>query len=100
MEDRITELHRVVRAIPPGQVTTYGAIGRAIGTSPRAVGRLMGSHGHDLPWWRVVGASGHPPAHKRDAARTHLLAEGTPLRDATPEGCRVDMRAATWWELR
>ena len=100
MDERTTELQRVVRAIPPGTVTTYGAVARVLATTPRAAGRLMAVHGSGLPWWRVVNAAGHPPPHGRAAALEQYLAEGTPLRSRDADTVRVDMAAATWWELR
>lgn len=100
MVDHVTELQRAVRAIPAGMVSTYGALARAIGTSPRAAGRLMGSHGRDLPWWRVVNASGEPPPHVRVEALAQYLAEATPLARDTPDSVRVDLTRARWRGLR
>jgi alkylated DNA nucleotide flippase Atl1 len=83
----------LVERVPPGRVTTYGAVADAVGLGgPRQVGSVMATYGGPVPWWRVVRADGSlPPSH--DRAREHYLAEGTPLR---PSG-RVDMAKAAWW---
>ena len=48
----------VVEQIPPGRVSTYGAIGRLIGIGPRRVARALSSGGGAVPWYRVVRADG------------------------------------------
>lgn len=52
----------IVRLIPFGRATSYGAIARAIGfpNLPRMVGRVMASlsEGHGLPTHRVVNSHG------------------------------------------
>lgn len=58
------DFYRVVRLIPPGRVTTYGAVA-AFGGHPRAarhVGYAMaalkeGGKNADVPWQRVLGAA-------------------------------------------
>jgi alkylated DNA nucleotide flippase Atl1 len=78
--DFVDGVLEVVSSIPPGRVMSYGDIATALGSrAPRQVGLVMARYGSDVPWWRVVRASGHPPrAHERQA-RPHYLAEGTPL---------------------
>lgn len=55
-------VYDIVRQIPEGKVTTYGAIAKALGTakSARMVGWAMNaSHGHeDIPAHRVVNRKG------------------------------------------
>lgn len=50
----------VVRAIPAGRVMTYGQIAGCLGNrlSPRAVGWVLHRCPDDVPWQRVVNASG------------------------------------------
>jgi alkylated DNA nucleotide flippase Atl1 len=93
-EDYVEAVLSVVERIPPGRVTTYGAIADALGRfGPRYVGRVMAHHGGSVPWWRVVRADGSlPPGHMEDA-RVQYAEEGTPFR---PSG-RVDMATAAWW---
>ena len=82
----------IVEAVPPGRVTSYGAIAEVVGSGPRRVGSVMSGHGGPVPWWRVVRADGSlPPSHQGEA-RACYLEEGTPLR---PSGA-VDMRVAFW----
>lgn len=56
-----TEIYRVVRRVPRGRVTTYGAVALLAG-KPRgarqvgyALAALRGAR-HDVPWQRVLGA--------------------------------------------
>lgn len=83
-------IEAVVRAIPAGQVLSYQDVA-ALAGSPRAarqVGQVMARlpRGTDVPWHRVVRASGHfaegddRPARQRAA----LASEGL-----TFEGSRV-----------
>jgi methylated-DNA-protein-cysteine methyltransferase related protein len=63
MNDFYKNVYEVVRAVPPGRVTTYGAIARYLGTglSARVVGwALNSSHGLDpfVPAQRVVNRNG------------------------------------------
>jgi methylated-DNA-protein-cysteine methyltransferase-like protein len=53
-------VYRLVRRIPRGRVMTYGQISTEIGgrLSPRAVGWAMNGCPSDVPWQRVVNASG------------------------------------------
>jgi methylated-DNA-[protein]-cysteine S-methyltransferase len=53
-------IYREVRAIPYGVTTSYGAIARIVGTSPRAVGQAMRRNPTPLvvPCHRVIGADG------------------------------------------
>ncbi len=92
---------RVVEAVPPGRVTTYGAVaahlaatgmaGRPVGA--RTVGRLMSLHGGGVPWWRVVRADGSLPEPLQREAAAAYAREGTPVHASG----RVEMRVA-WWD--
>ncbi|WP_285115823.1 MGMT family protein [Leifsonia sp. fls2-241-R2A-40a] len=85
----------VVDAIPPGHVMTYGDVAATLGSrAARMVGQVMAYYGGDVPWWRVVRASGHPPANHEHIALQHYRAEGTPLLRAGNGPYRVDLRAA------
>lgn len=81
-----------VAQIPPGKVMSYGDVSEFIGQgSARTVGRVMAQHGGEVPWQRVVPASGHPVRHLREEALELLAAEGCPVR-----GRRVVMAEARW----
>ena len=84
----------VVASIPPGTVMTYGDVAAVLGSrAARAVGNVMSWYGSDVPWWRVIRASGHPAAGHEDRALEHFRAEGTPLL-TTDDGYRVNLRLA------
>jgi len=72
---------RVLAAIDPGTVLTYGEVALEAGYpgAARAVGSFL-SRGHpELPWWRVVTGTGRlVPGHERRHGRL-LQAEGVTL---------------------
>ena len=95
-EDFVSRVLEVVEAIPEGRVMTYGDVAAAIGSrAARGVGQVMAYYGGDVPWWRVVRASGHPAADHETRALEHFRAEGTPLRWAN-DVYRVDLAAARY----
>jgi methylated-DNA-protein-cysteine methyltransferase related protein len=55
-------VYKLVKKIPRGRVTTYGAIARALKLpgGARTAGRAMAAcpNGRGIPWHRVVGAGG------------------------------------------
>jgi methylated-DNA-protein-cysteine methyltransferase related protein len=59
-ESAWSAVYALVRRIPPGRVMTYGQIAVMLGStlSPRAVGWAMHGCPPDVPWHRVVNASG------------------------------------------
>jgi methylated-DNA-protein-cysteine methyltransferase-like protein len=82
MPDFVEAVTRVIRDLPPGEVSTYGEVAREAGFpgAARAVGHLL-SAGADVPWWRVVAANGRlVPGHETEHAR-RLRAEGVDVRD-------------------
>jgi len=82
----------VVERIPPGRVSTYGAIGRLIGIGPRRVARALSSGGGGaVPWFRVVRADGTAAEPVRVRQLELLAGEGVPVRDG-----RVDLAAVGW----
>ncbi len=82
----------VVDRIPPGRVLTYGDVAELMGRgSPRTVGAVLSEHGREVPWQRVVQASGRPAEPYLQEALALLAAEGCPVR-----GERVDLSAARW----
>lgn len=93
-EDFVSRVLKVVDAIPPGRVMSYGDIAAVLGSrAARAVGTVMARYGSDVPWWRVVRADGRPAAGHEAQALAHFEAEGTPLQ-LTASGYRVRMRLA------
>ncbi|GAA1439863.1 MGMT family protein [Leifsonia poae] len=85
----------VVDSIPPGRVMTYGDVAAVLGSrAARMVGQIMAYYGSDVPWWRVVRASGHPAANHEHIALQHYRAESTPLLGVGSSAYRVDLRTA------
>lgn len=79
-----------LRTVAPGEVVTYGELAMEAGAprQARLVGRILGEGHPDVPWWRVVNASGRlVPGHETEQRR-RLAEEGVRL---TPSG-RVPMR--------
>ena len=60
----------VVERIPPGRVSTYGAIGRLVGVGPRRVARALSQGGGAVPWHRVLRADGTAPPPTASARAT------------------------------
>ena len=82
------EVYRIVRRIPRGCVMTYGQIASQLGQrlSPRAVGWALHGCPEDVPWQRVVNASGgcsteRLPDTPPGLQRALLEAEGITFRD-------------------
>lgn len=91
-DEQIERVRNLVAGIPPGRVATYGDIAAAAGLStPRTVGWIMRTDAGDLPWHRVIGASGKPAAAIAERQIRLLIAEGTPLHAG-----RVDLRAVRY----
>ncbi len=85
-----TRVVRAIRALPPGTVSSYGAIAQAAGWpgAARQVVRIL-QQVPGLPWHRVVGVGGAIKLRGEHAAeqRFRLQMEG-----ATFRGARVDMK--------
>lgn len=93
-DDFVSRVLDVVSAIPEGCVMTYGDVATTIGSrAARGVGQVMAYAGADVPWWRVVRASGHAAVDHEARALEYYRAEGTPLR-WSGESYRVDLAAA------
>jgi methylated-DNA-protein-cysteine methyltransferase related protein len=92
-------VYEAVAKIPPGRVATYGQISRLLGErlSAQAIGWALHRCPPNVPWHRVVNASGgfstdrlpHIPAGLQKAL---LAAEGVAFR---PNGS-VDLEACRW----
>ncbi|MEM1332715.1 MAG: MGMT family protein [Actinomycetota bacterium] len=66
----------VLMALDEGEVTTYGDVAAVAGYPKlsRLVGRILATTDADVPWWRVVNASGRLSAGN-PALQTELLRE-------------------------
>ena len=75
--EQVEQVRALVAAIPAGRVATYGDIAAAAGlSSPRVVGWIMRTDSADLPWHRVITASGRPARHLTTRQLELLRAEG------------------------
>jgi methylated-DNA-protein-cysteine methyltransferase-like protein len=102
-EQRDLAFRRMILSVPPGNVSTYGAVAAAAGYPRyhRAVARLLRTDPVDqLPWHRVVGAGGEIKLRGVAALeqRARLKLEGVRFN-----GKRVDMEkfehALKPWEV-
>ncbi len=94
-------VYAFVACVPAGRVVTYGQVAAEFGApmASRAVGyalnNLSGSE-HEIPWWRVVNASGGISLGRRGEAaaiqRERLEAEGVRFN---LEG-RLSLREFRW----
>ena len=87
-EDQVEAVRALVDRIPAGRVSTYGDVAAEAGlSSPRIVGWIMRTDSSDLPWHRVVPASGRPAPHLATRQLERLRAEGVVAVDG-----RVSLR--------
>ncbi|MGA2970119.1 MAG: MGMT family protein [Acidimicrobiales bacterium] len=94
--DFVDHVLEIVRAIPSGRVMTYGDVAATLGSrAARAVGQIMARYGSDVPWWRVIRASGQPPIGHEHRALTFYRAEGTPLK-GSGDDYRVNLSTARY----
>ena len=89
-DDQVELVRGLVASIPLGRVATYGDIASAAElSSPRIVGWIMRTDSSDLPWHRVITASGRPAVHLATRQLELLRAEGVLASDG-----RIDLSAA------
>ena len=83
-DGQVETVRALVASIPPGRVATYGDIACAARlSSPRIVGWIMRTDSSDLPWHRVLTASGRPAPHLASRQLELLRAEGVPAPNGT-----------------
>ncbi len=89
--------------IPRGRVMTYGQISTVMAgrLSPRAVGWMMHRCPEEIPWQRVVNASGgcstdRLPDFPKGLQRSLLEAEGVEFR----ANGTLDLEVYRWWPER
>lgn len=81
-DHQVETVRALVASIPAGKVSTYGDIAAAAElSSPRIVGWIMRTDSSDLPWHRVISASGRPAAHLTTRQLEMLRAEGVLATD-------------------
>ena len=81
-DEQVERVRALVASIPAGRVATYGDIATAAElSSPRIVGWIMRTDSSDLPWHRVITASGRPARHLTTRQLELLRAEGVLAAD-------------------
>jgi len=95
-----SRVYALVRRIPRGRVTSYGAIARALGDprGARTVGWALRACPDDVPWHRVVNAQGKiswRPTGGYDLQRALLREEGVRVT----RGGRIDLEEVGWRAL-
>ena len=90
-------VYKLVKQIPRGRVTTYGALAKALRLrgGARTAGRAMAAtpSGKGIPWHRVVGDRGKLLIREPYASlqRKLLESEGVSLLES-----RVDLKTHSW----
>jgi alkylated DNA nucleotide flippase Atl1 len=78
----VERVRALVASIPAGRVATYGDIACAAElSSPRIVAWIMRTDSADLPWHRVIRATGRPAPHLASEQLGLLRSEGVPTAD-------------------
>ncbi len=82
-EERERRILDVLLALREGEVTTYGDVADTAGYPKRSrlVGRILATTDVEVPWWRVVNASGRLRAHDVREQTALLRAEGVDVRE-------------------
>ena len=97
--EKFEEVYEVVKLIPEGRVSSYGAIARYLGTSPRIVGWAMNSvQGMaGIPAHRVVNRNGvlTGKIHFESPHRMQQLLEAEGLRIEDDQIRNVQQY---WWD--
>jgi len=94
MVNRYTPVYEIVRTIPHGMVTTYGAIARAVVVprGARGVGWALAVCDATLPWWRVVAYNGRITSPQAALQQAMLESEGVLMSGEL----QVDIRHCLW----
>jgi methylated-DNA-protein-cysteine methyltransferase-like protein len=101
-------VYRIVRQIPQGQVTSYGAVARLLGNprGARTVGWALHSlpEGSDVPWQRVINSQGRISTSCREhgprVQRELLEAEGVCFGESgCVDSARFGWDGLTWLEV-
>jgi len=100
--DRIARIHRIwdtIRDIPRGSVASYGQIAEIAGIprGARQVGAALRSlpDDHDVPWHRVIQASGRI-AFAKDTPQFEKQLKRLMTEDIAVIAGRVDMQKYRW----
>lgn len=98
MNKNYEKVYELVRKVPKGKVTTYGAIGKQLSMSPRVVGQALHANPYegDVACHRVVNREGRIAPNFAfgglDIQKKLLESEGVTFKDIT----RVDLAKNTF----
>lgn len=86
----------IVRVIPAGRVATYGQVAGLAGRprAARVIGGILRAADEDIPWHRVVNASGGISTYRigaGDLQEALLRSEGVTIRDH-----KIDLDTYRW----
>lgn len=96
-EDLAEAVYALVQLVPPGKVTTYGSLAKALGVSARIVGKILAENEHApvVPCHRVVRSDGDVGGYSkggREVKKRLLELEGVRLVGwRVPKGFVVDV---------
>jgi methylated-DNA-protein-cysteine methyltransferase-like protein len=95
-------VYKLVKKIPRGRVTTYGALAKALHLrgGARAAGHAMAAcpAGKGIPWHRVIGAGGRLLIREPHSTLQHRLLETEGV--AMGGGKRVDVKKYGWVPIK
>jgi len=95
-------VYKLVKKIPRGRVTTYGALAKALRLrgGARAAGYAMAAcpGGKGIPWHRVIGAGGRLLIREPHASLQRRLLETEGI--AVGDGKRVNMKKYGWVPIK
>ena len=94
-------VYRLVKKIPRGRVTTYGALAKTLRLrgGARAAGHAMAAcpGGKGIPWHRVIGAGGRLLIREPHSSLQQRLLE---TEGVIIDGKRVNMKKYAWTGLK
>jgi methylated-DNA-protein-cysteine methyltransferase-like protein len=92
----------ILTRIPPGHVTSYGAVAAMAGQprAARGVGWILHGlpSGTDLPWWRVVNRNGEISTRKLPGATGHLQRDLLEKEGVEFDGAGRVTDPRFWWK--
>lgn len=95
-------VYKLVKTIPRGRVTTYGALAKALRLrgGARAAGHAMAAcpSGKGIPWHRVIGAGGRLLIREPHSSLQQRLLETEGI--AITSGKRVNVKQHGWTPIK
>ena len=96
------QIYRLLRQVPAGHVTTYGAIANHLGCTARTVGFAMAAltKENDVPWHRVVNYEGR--ISPRSNGHGSLVQEKLLINEGITFNIdgRIDLKRFAWYFMK